>query len=71
MQEVQQKGEGELCFSDPILDGWKIIYNGLKTARAGVAMVLAPHVRLLDVNHVVEGWMTTIRVTVHGSNYLS
>lgn len=38
----------------------------MKTAKAGVAIVLAPHVRLLDVNHVVEGRMTMVRVTVCG-----
>ena len=51
MQEVRQRGEGEVCFDDQVLKGWRIIYNGMKTAKAGVAVVLAPHVKLIDVNH--------------------
>ena len=64
MQEVRQKGQ--VCFDDPIIKGWRVIYNGMKTAKAGVAIALAPHVRLVDVDHAIEGRLTTVRVTVHG-----
>ena len=66
MQEVRQKGEGEIYFDDPVLKGWRVVYNGMKTAKAGVAVTLAPHVRLVDVKHVVEGRMSLVRVKIHG-----
>lgn len=63
MQEVRQKGEG---FNDSILKGWCIIYNGMKMVKVGIAILLTPCVRLLNVNHIVEGRVTMVQVTVHG-----
>ena len=55
MQEVRQRGEGEICFNDDVLRGWRLVYNGMTVAQAGVAVALAPHVILIDVQHIVEG----------------
>lgn len=66
MQEVRRRGEGVIRFDDPVLKGWRVVYNGMKTARAGVAVALAPHVILLDVNHVIEGRLTMMRVKIYG-----
>ena len=60
------KSEGEICFNDHVLKGWRVLYNGMGTARAGVAVVLAPHVQLVDVDHVMEGRITLVRVKVNG-----
>ena len=38
----------------------------MSIARAGVAIVLAAHVRLMDIEHIMEGRMTMIRVKVNG-----
>lgn len=66
MQEVRQSGEGEICFDDDILKGWHLVCNGMKKAQAGVAVALAPHVKLLDTQHIIEGRLTIVRVKVHG-----
>lgn len=67
MQEVRQKGEGEICFDDPVLRGWRVIYNGMKTAKASVAIAVARYVTLLGVNHTIEGRMSMVPVKVHGT----
>lgn len=66
MQEVRQMGNGEICFKDDVLNGWRVIYNGMQTARAGVAVVLAPHGILLDIQHIIEGRLTVTKVKVKG-----
>lgn len=66
MQEVRRRGEGVILFDDPVLKGWRVVYNGMKTARAGVAVAIAPHVILLDVNHVIEERLTMVQMKVHG-----
>ena len=66
MQETRIRGEGEIKFDDRVLKDWHVIYNGMSIARAGVAIVMAPHVRLMDVEHIMEGRITMIRVKVHG-----
>lgn len=43
-----------------------MIHNGTKTAKAGTAVVLAPQVMLLDVNHITEGRITMMQRKVHG-----
>ena len=65
MQETRIRGEGEIKFDDCVLKDWHVIYNGMSIARAGVAIVMAPHVRLMDVEHIMEGRITMIRVKVH------
>ena len=66
MQEVRQKVESEICFDAAILKGWHIVYNGMQTTQAGVAVVLAPHVILLDIKHIIAGRLTMVRVKVNG-----
>ena len=66
MQEVRQRGDGTICFEDEILRGWRVVYSGLKVARAGVAVVLAPHVTLVDVQHILVGRLIIVRVKVNG-----
>ena len=46
-QETHRTGDEEIEFDDTVLKGWKIISSGFKKkAQAGVAIVLAPHVKL-------------------------
>ena len=64
MQETRIRGE--IKFDDCVLKDWHVVYNGMSIAQAGVAIVLAPHVRLMDIEHIMEGRMTIIRVKVNG-----
>jgi hypothetical protein len=70
MQEVRQRGEGEISFDDDILKGWNLVYNGMKTAQAGVAVVLAPHVMLLDIQHFIVGRLTIVRAGLQSATNL-
>ena len=49
-----------------MLNGWHVVYNGMSIARAGVAIVMAPHIRLMDIEHIMEGRMTMVRVKANG-----
>lgn len=43
------------------------MYNGLqRKAVAGVAIVIAPHVRLFDIEYIMEGRIMLARISVHG-----
>ena len=67
LQETHKIGYGEVEFDDSELKGWRVHYSGLKKkAAAGVAIVLAPHVKFIDVERYVEGRIILVRVTVHG-----
>ena len=66
MQLSRMRGEGEIRFDDPVLNGWHVVYNGMSIARAGVAIVMAPHIRLVDIEHIMEGKMTMVRVKANG-----
>ena len=64
MQETRLRGEGEIKFDDCVLKGWHVVYKEMSIARVGVAIVFAPHVRLMDTEHLMEGRMIMIRVKV-------
>ena len=66
MLETRVSGEGEIRFDDPVLNGWHVVYNGINIARAGVAIVMAPHIRLIYIEHIMEGKMTMVRGKVNG-----
>ena len=67
IQEARIKSQGEIVFQkgDP-LHGWRVLHNGMKTANAGVAIVLAPHVILEDVEHIMDGRISAVRVEIYG-----
>ena len=45
-QETRINGDGEIEYDDPLLKGWQVLYSGFKKkSQAGVAIVLAPHVK--------------------------
>ena len=66
-QETHRTGDKEIQFDGTVLKGWKIISSGFKKkAQAGVAIVLAPHVKLEDVIYVKAGRIVGVRVIVSG-----
>ena len=66
-QETHKIGIGEIEFNDPSLKGWRVIYTGFKRkAQAGVAIVLAPHVRLDDIMDIEQGRIIGARVRIKG-----
>ena len=66
-QETHKIGEGEIEFDDPVLKGWRVVYSGFKRkAQAGVAIALAPHVKLEDIIHVEAGRIIGARVIING-----
>lgn len=68
IQETHIVGQGEVEFKDPDLKGWRIIYSGLKRkAQAGVAIVLAPHVKIVDIEYQIEGRLLLTRISVYGT----
>ena len=70
MQETRITGKGEVEFDDPVLKGWRVCYYGLKKrALQGVSLVLAPHVKLIDVEYYLEGRIVAARVVVRGVKF--
>lgn len=62
-------GQGKSEFDDVVLKGWKVVYNGMKKkARVGVAIVLSPQVKLIDVHHCMKGRILMVRVHVQEVN---
>ena len=66
-RETNRTGDEEIEFDDTVLKGWKILSSGFKKkAQAGVAIVLAPHVKLEDFIYVKAGRIVVVRVIVNG-----
>jgi len=67
MQETRMAGQGEVEFKDEVLMGWRVLYYGLRRkSNAGVAIVLSPRVKLVDVEYLMEGRIILARVSLHG-----
>ena len=66
-QETRICGNGELEFEDQALKGWKVLYSGFKKRiQAGVAIVLAPHIKVEDIMYVEDGRIIGARIIVNG-----
>ena len=67
-QETRINGDGEIEYDDPLLKGWQVLYSGFKKkSQAGVAIVLAPHVKVEDVLYIKSGRIIGARVVVRGT----
>ena len=67
LQEVRRSGSGCLDFETEELLGWRLIWFGFKhKAQAGVAIVIAPHVELVECHNHLAGRIMSARIIVHG-----
>ena len=67
LQEVRRVGTGSIDLDSGSLKGWQFIWSGFKRkAEAGVAFVLAPHVKLIDTHVHLEARILSVRVIIHG-----
>ena len=67
VQESRITGQGESTYDDVVLKGWRIYWNGLKKkSQAGVAIFIAPHVKVFDVVHGLEGRISAVRCKIYG-----
>ena len=74
LQEVRRTGKGKpLVFDSDSgeIEGWQFVWSGFERKReAGVAFILAPHVKLVDTHYHYAARILSVRVIVHGL-YLS
>ena len=75
LQEVRRTGKPDkpLVFDSDSgeIEGWQFVWSGFERKReAGVAFILAPHVKLVDTHYHYAARILSVRVIVHGL-YLS
>ena len=67
LQEVRRLGEDELTFDSEGIEGWQFVWSGYKRKReAGVAFILAPHVKLVGSHFHYNARILSVRVIIHG-----
>ena len=67
MQEVRRTGTGVFEFDDDSLMGWQLVWSGLKRKRAhGVAILLAPHIKMDDHQEHMAARIVSATITVKG-----
>ena len=67
MQETHIIGHKTTIYDDDELKGWTFINSGLKgKASAGVGIALAPDVKLIDIENIIEGRILLARIVLHG-----
>ena len=67
LQEVRRIGSGSMEFESDSLKGWQFVWSGFKRkAEAGVALILAPHVQLIDTKVHLDARIISARVIIHG-----
>ena len=55
LQEVRRVGAGSMEFDSESLKGWQFVWSGFKRkAEAGVAFVLAPHVKFMTLKYILK-----------------
>ena len=66
LQETRRVGSGTIEFDSGDIKGWQFIWSGHKQKlEAGVAFILAPHVKLVDKHTYLDARILTVRVIVH------
>ena len=67
LQEVRRLGEDELTFDSKGIEGWQFVWSGYKRKlEAGVAFILAPHVKLVGSHFHYNARILSVRVIIHG-----
>ena len=60
-------GSGTLDFKSDNIEGWQFVWSGFKRKlEAGVAFILAPHVKLVDSHVHYDARILSVRVIIHG-----
>ena len=67
LQETRRLGHDTLDFDSGDIKGWQFVWSGFKRKlEAGVAFILAPHVKLVDSHVHYEARILSVRVIIHG-----
>ena len=67
LQEVRRNGTGCLELESEGIMGWQFVWSGYKRkSEAGVAFILAPHVKLVDTHVHYDARILSVRVIVYG-----
>ena len=67
LQEVRRLGNGTLDFDSGDIKGWQFVWSGFKRkAEAGVAFILAPHVKLVESHVHYDARILSARVIIYG-----
>ena len=60
-------GSGTLDFDSGNIEGWQFVWSGFKRKlEAGVAFILAPHVKLVDSHVHYDARILSVRVIIYG-----
>ena len=67
LQEVRRNGTGSFELDSDGIKGWQFVWSGFKRkAEAGVAFILAPHVKLVDTHVHYDARIMSVRVIIYG-----
>ena len=67
LQEVRRRGDDEFTFDSKGIEGWQFVWSGYKRKlEAGVAFILAPHVKLIGSHFHYNARILSVRVIIHG-----
>ena len=67
LQEVRRRGDDEFTFDSKGIEGWQFVWSGFKRKlEAGVAFILAPHVKLIGSHFHYNARILSVRVIIHG-----
>ena len=67
LQEVRRRGDDDFTFESKGIEGWQFVWSGFKRKlEAGVAFILAPHVKLIGSHFHYNARILSVRVIIHG-----
>ena len=67
LQEVRRRGDDDFTFESKGIEGWQFVWSGFKRKlEAGVAFILAPHVKLIGTHFHYTARILSVRVIIHG-----
>jgi exonuclease III len=67
LQEVIRRGDDDFTFESKGIEGWQFVWSGFKRKlEAGVAFILAPHVKLIGTHFHYTARILSVRVIIHG-----
>ena len=67
LQEVRRNGTGSMELDNEGVKGWQFVWSGFKRkSEAGVAFILAPHVKLIETHVHYDARILSVRVIIYG-----
>ena len=67
LQEVRRRGDDDFTFESKGIEGWQFVWSGFKRKlEAGVAFILAPHVKLIGTHFHYTARILSVRIMIHG-----